>query len=46
MLCGPDRWRFETRHPTGIRRALEIKWKEGSELNHKSNVADTASDDP
>lgn len=46
ILRGPDRWRLETRHLTGIRGALEIKWKEGSELNHKSNVADTASDDP
>ena len=45
-MCRPNRWRFETRHQTGIRRALEIKWKEGRELNHKINVAYTPSDDP
>lgn len=44
-MCVLDRWEFETRYQTGIRGALEVKWKEGSELNHKSNVANIPLDD-
>lgn len=44
-MCVLDRWGVETRYQTGIRGALEVKWKEGSESNHTSNVANIPSDD-